>query len=300
MKEIKRYNPKVSVIINSHNGKKFINNSINSVLKQSYKNFEIIFYDNKSDDNSYKEVKKFKSNKIKYFYSKKFLKLYHARDLAVKKAKGDLIAFLDVDDWWDVRKLEIQVKSFKDEAVTFSFTNYLIYDDEKKRIKPAFSNLPSGFITNELLKKNFIGMCTLIIRKKEYFKLKKGFDHTYEIIGDYDLCLRLSEKGFAKSINKNLSFYRWHRNNLSNTKRELNFLELIKWLKINKKFKKYSNFKFLENFSYFQLGFSYILGQKKILAIKLFSNLKIYFKLKLLILILLPTKLTKIIRNFNF
>ena len=41
-------------------------------------------------------------------------------------------------------------------------------------------------------------MCTLIIRKKEYFKLKKGFDHTYEIIGDYDLCLRLSEKRFCK------------------------------------------------------------------------------------------------------
>ena len=85
-----------------------------------------------------KKSKNLKVIRLNIFILKKFLKLYHARDLAVKKAKGDLIAFLDVDDWWDVRKLEIQVKSFKNEAVTFSFTNYLIYDDEKKKLKQPF------------------------------------------------------------------------------------------------------------------------------------------------------------------
>ena len=300
MKLIKYYNPKVSVIINSHNGKKYLQKSIRSVLKQSYKNFEIIFYDNNSDDGSYKLIKKFKNKKIKYFFSKKFLKLYHARDLAVKKAKGDLIAFLDVDDWWHIHKLKIQSKVFQNQNVVMSYTNYIIHNEKNNSAKIAFSKLSDGVITNDLLKKNFIGMCTLMLRKNAYFKLNKGFDHNFEIIGDYDLCLRLSKNNIAKSINKCLSHYRWHSNNLSNTKRELNFLELIRWTKNNKKFNKYSNFNYLKIFSYYQLGLSYILNNKKKMSLKLFQELNIYFKIKLFILILLPIRFLKIIKNISF
>ena len=291
-----KFSPLVSVIINSHNGKNFIKKSVKSVLSQSYRKFEIIFFDNYSNDNSFKEIKKFKNKKIKYFYSKKFLKLYHARDLAVKKAKGKLIAFLDVDDWWEVEKLKKQVKVFNNPSVVLSFTNYKIHNEKNNTIKKAFKFLPNGIITNDLLKKNFIGMCTLMFRKSSYFKLIKGFDHNYEIIGDYDLCLRLSENQIVKSINNCLSNYRWHSSNLSNTKRELNFLELIKWYKKNNTFKKYTNFQYLVNFSYYQLGLSYVLNNKKILASKLIKKLSFYYKLKLIILILIPSKLTKILK----
>lgn len=300
MKSIKDYNPKISVIVNSHNGKDYLKKSIMSILNQSYQNFEIIFFDNNSNDKSYKEIKKINNPKIKYFFSKRFLKLYHARDIAVKKAKGELIAFLDVDDWWEKNKLQIQLKVFLDKSIILSFTNYKIHNEKKKNIKNAFVNLPNGNITNDLLKKNFIGMCTLMFRKNSYLKLKKGFDHNYEIIGDYDLCLRLSKNKNVKSVNKYLSNYRWHKKNLSNTKRELNFLELVRWIKENKKFNKYSNFEYLKNFSYYQLGFSYILNDKKILAIKLISKLNIYFKLKLIILILMPIKSIKFFKNIIF
>ena len=65
-------NPLVSVIINCHNGEKFLKNCIKSVLNQSYRNFEIIFWDNRSTDNSYKIAKSFKDKRIKISNQKKF------------------------------------------------------------------------------------------------------------------------------------------------------------------------------------------------------------------------------------
>ena len=83
-------NYKVSVIVNCLNGERFVNRSIKSILNQSYQNFEIIFWDNKSIDNSLKIVKKLQkeNNKIRIFSSKKTIKLYEARNKAIQKAKG--------------------------------------------------------------------------------------------------------------------------------------------------------------------------------------------------------------------
>ena len=103
--------PLVSVILNCHNAAKFLKKSINSVINQSYKNWELIIFDNNSNDKTSLEVLKFKKNKkIKYFKSKKIYNLYKARNLAIKKAKGSLITFIDADDWWLKNKLNVQVK----------------------------------------------------------------------------------------------------------------------------------------------------------------------------------------------
>ena len=69
-------NPLVSVIMNCHNGEKYLNESIKSLMSQTYKNRELIFWDNKSFDNSKKIIKKFKDKRIKYFKSEKFYNLY--------------------------------------------------------------------------------------------------------------------------------------------------------------------------------------------------------------------------------
>ena len=71
--------------MNSHNGEKFIERSIRSILNQTYKNWELIFWDNKSNDNSLKIINQFNDDRIKYFYSKNYDKLYKARNLALKK-----------------------------------------------------------------------------------------------------------------------------------------------------------------------------------------------------------------------
>ena len=105
----------VSIIINCYNGEKYLKHSLRSVLKQSYKNWELIFYDNLSTDKSKSIIqKKIKKDKrIKYFKSKQFLNLYEARNRAIDKSKGNYICFLDTDDFWDKNKLKVQIDYIK-------------------------------------------------------------------------------------------------------------------------------------------------------------------------------------------
>ena len=102
----------VSVIMNCHNGEKFLRQSINSLLSQSYKNWELIFFDNVSKDKSIKIAKGFNDKRIKIYKTLKYMKLYSARDAAIKKTKGKIICFLDTDDLWKKNKLKEQLKIF--------------------------------------------------------------------------------------------------------------------------------------------------------------------------------------------
>ena len=105
--------PLVSIIINCFNGEKYLRDTFSSVLKQTYSNWEIIFWDNKSNDSSTKIFNEFKDSRFKYFMSDKHTSLYEARNNAIEKSKGEIIAFLDTDDWWSEEKLE-NLKYFPD------------------------------------------------------------------------------------------------------------------------------------------------------------------------------------------
>ena len=85
--------PLISVVINCYNGEKYLLKSIKSILGQTYKNWEIIFWDNCSTDNSKKILKNFKDKRIKYFKSKIFTSLYAARNMAIKKPKENMLLF---------------------------------------------------------------------------------------------------------------------------------------------------------------------------------------------------------------
>ena len=106
----KKSSPLVSIIMNCHNGEKYLKQSIKSIIDQKYKNWELNFFDNSSLDKSLSIAKSFHNKKIKIFKSKKYLKLYDARNFAIKAAKGKFISFLDVDDLWHPLKLHLQVK----------------------------------------------------------------------------------------------------------------------------------------------------------------------------------------------
>ena len=79
--------------MNCYNGETYLQESINSALSQTYKNWELIFWDNNSTDKSKKIFSSFKDKRFKYYKSKRLLKLYHARNLAITKAKGKYICF---------------------------------------------------------------------------------------------------------------------------------------------------------------------------------------------------------------
>ena len=142
----------ISVIVNYHNGEKYLERCIKSIINQEYKNFEIIAWDNASTDNSKKIIEKFKEEKIRYFRHPTKENLYKARNRAIEKSSGQLIAFLDSDDWWEENYLSSREKHFRDTNIDFFYSNTNIFY-EKKRKKKLYRNfsLPHGKIFSDLV-----------------------------------------------------------------------------------------------------------------------------------------------------
>ena len=238
---MKKRSPLVSVIMNSHNGEKFLRESLNSLFQQSYNNWELVFFDNKSSDNSLKILKNYDKKKIRYFYSKKKLKLYDARNQAIKKAKGKFITFLDTDDLWSKKKLEIQINFFKNNPrYDILYSNYFIKDLNKNlTYKKHSKTLPSGRISQLIIKEYVIAILTVMINKRIIIRNK--FNKDYEIIGDFDLFFRLSQKFKIGCIQKPLAYYGIHDDNFSK-KKGIYIKELSSWLNKNQKKLKNRNY----------------------------------------------------------
>ena len=229
-----QFSPLISIIINSYNSAKFIRKTILSILKQDYKNWEIIFWDNNSSDKTGEIIKSFKNKKIKYFKNQYYKKLYHSRNLAIQKCKGDYVTFLDSDDWWKKNKLSEQIKLLnKEKDVKIIYSNFFLYFQKNKLKKKAFEfKLPSGFISKKLLRDYCVGILTVLIKKE--ILLKNNFNEKYEIIGDFDLFSKLSLKYKFFSIQEPLAYYRIHKNNFSKNKVSLYLNELKDWVSNNR------------------------------------------------------------------
>ena len=93
MKVQDKNSPIVSIIMNCHNGEKYLEESLQSVLNQSYRNWELIFFDNASTDKSKYIFNTFKDQRFKYFFNKKKINLYKARNIAISKTKGDFNSY---------------------------------------------------------------------------------------------------------------------------------------------------------------------------------------------------------------
>ena len=130
-------NDLVSIIINCHNGEKYLSKCLKSILDQSYNNWEVIFWDNCSNDNSEKIYKNFNDKRFLYFKSKELTNLSIARNLAVSNTKGKYVCFIDVDDYWETNKLAEQIKVIEKKNAALVFTNFHVknsLNNKKKNI----------------------------------------------------------------------------------------------------------------------------------------------------------------------
>jgi len=233
--EINNKKPLVSIIMNCFNGQNFLKDSIESVKNQTYQNWELIFWDNRSNDKSAEIFKSYDEKRFKYFCADKHTTLYEARNLAIEKSNGDFIAFLDTDDLWSNEKLEMQMDFFSNSEVGLVYSNlWIIKNNTNKKKIYTKKNLPRGFIYNDLIKNYNIGILTVVLRKQFYLKLKRKFDERFSIIGDFDLFLRLSKLCIFESVQKPLAFYRLHAGNLSAILKEKEIKEHEMWLNENK------------------------------------------------------------------
>jgi glycosyltransferase involved in cell wall biosynthesis len=186
--------PLVSVIMNCYNGESYLAEAVKSILEQTYKNFEVIFWDNQSKDKSAIIYKGFKDKRLKYYYAKKHTTLYYARNLAIKKAKGTLIAFLDTDDLWSKNKLCLQVSKLKNERIGLVYSNYYFLNQVSGLYKIAYKEkLPQGIIYKKLLKNYCVGIGTVVMRKSIFLRYKNFFNKKFNIIGDFELFIRISK-----------------------------------------------------------------------------------------------------------
>ena len=224
--------PLVSVIMNCYNGEKFLHESIKSVLSQTYQHWELIFWDNKSEDGSAKIFKSYSDKRFKYHLASEHTLLSEARNEAVKRSSGEFIAFLDTDDFWERDKLKLQIPLFKDPEVGVVYGNLFIVN-EKSNMKKIFlkGKKPRGFILGDLLKNYCTLLATLVIRKSFLDNYQPAFNSSYHIAGDFDLMIRMSAKYKFECVEKPIASYRIHEKNESLLNRSRQIKELKTWQK---------------------------------------------------------------------
>ena len=210
--------PLISIIINCFNGEKYLEKCLNSILKQTYQNYEVIFWDNKSKDNSKLIFLKIKDSRFKYYSDNIHVSLYTARNKALNLVSGKYVAFLDVDDLWFPEKLELQVDIMESDCnIGFCYSGFKFLSEYSGNIKSAYNNksLKSGYITSYLLKNYNVGILTLMLNKDIIDSNNIKFDNRFNIMGDMDFVLRLSRISLGVPIKSDLAIYRRHQNNLS-------------------------------------------------------------------------------------
>lgn len=209
--------PKVSVIIPTFNREKYLNNTIDSVLAQTYHNYEIIVVDDGSTDNTREVAKKYK-DKIKYVYQKN-QGVSSARNSGIKVSRGEWIAFLDSDDEWLPEYLLYQVNQTKNnQGASVYISNALIMENGKQinyfqkwNLLPLFRN--SNYVTLKkplyfVIKYHIASVVTAIINKEVLLKVGV-FDERLSIAEDYDVLARMALHGpFAFSKEKLVCIYR--------------------------------------------------------------------------------------------
>lgn len=209
--------PLVSIITPVYNAEKFLEDTIKSVIKQSYKNWELILVDDCSKDSSSDIIKKYKENddRIKYIKLEKNSGASISRNIGIKNANGRFIAFVDSDDLWEEKKLEKQVEYMLENNIGFSFTSYR-YMRENGEKTNKIAKAPLKIDYEGLLKNTIIGCSTVAIDKKiigefEMPIVKRGQDTaTWLKI--------LRKEHYAYGIEEALVNYRIVGNSLSSNK----------------------------------------------------------------------------------
>jgi len=295
--------PLVSIIINCFNGEEYLREALESVITQTYKNWEIIFWDNQSTDTSAQIFKSYQDSRLKYYLAPSHTQiLYEARNYALKKVTGDFIALLDVDDYWLPDKLEKQIPLFNDPKVGLVYGNlwYLLKNKKKKILTKK--TLPTGMILEELLCDYVVRSATMIIRKKSLESLKYYFNDRFHIIGDFDLSLRLAAKCKLNCVQSPIAFMRIHGKNESLLNKNMEIHEMKNWYN---EMKKNSTFSSLNSLNQIKKKFLYLEAMETILRegfrksfFKVVQYPLCFNKLKLIIALLLPKFAVKKIKNY--
>jgi len=227
--------PLVSVIMPAYNSAAFIAEAIQSVLQQTYLNWELLIIDDASADNTIEIIKTFNSDpRIRYFQNKTNLGAGVSRNVGTKVAHGSYIAFLDADDLWLPFKLKTQLDFIKSKNLEMTFSSYYLIDEFGQALPKKVQALPI-LTFKKLLKSNYVGNLTGIYNVT---KLGKIYSPNLRKRQDWALWLTILKKiESTQGILEPLAKYRIRENSISNNKTALlkyNYLIYSEFLRYNK------------------------------------------------------------------
>jgi glycosyltransferase involved in cell wall biosynthesis len=195
----------VSVIIPAYNAEIYIARALDSVLSQSYPNIEVIVINDGSTDRTENIVKSYGSEVL--YISKSNSGVSSTRNIGIKEAKGEYIAFLDCDDIWHRKKIEIQMTAmFKVPSAVASYTNTAFHSAQEIE-KPAIYEAQAIQIKNtlDIFKKQYLVTSSFLV-KKEILNKTNGFDESLITAEDIDLYLKVATFGNILFINTPITF----------------------------------------------------------------------------------------------
>ena len=207
--------------MNCYNSDTYLREAIDSVFAQTYQNWEIIFWDNQSTDESAAIVKSYQDERIKYFYAPEHTPLGRARNLAIEKVNGTWVAILDCDDIWHREKLEASFKlldSYADKEDVSLLYSKTAYIDGKGDIFGFYEEHYSGDIHDLLLTQgDFVFISAAIFRTDILNKVGK-IDESLHYAEDYDVLLKVTRNRKALCVDAYHTYYRVHQSSLTSTK----------------------------------------------------------------------------------
>lgn len=209
---------KVSIVMPVYNAQRFLSQAIDSVLSQSYSDFELIMIDDCSTDNSFEILREYekKDSRVSVFKNNKNRGVSFTRNFGVKKAKSDYIAFIDSDDMWTADKLEKQINLIdKYPDTTLCYTGSGFVDTNSVKSEFVFS-VPYEVSFKKLLKQNVISCSSALVKKDWLIKFPMAHDNMHEDFATWLSILKYGGK--ARGINEPLLIYRVDRNSKSGNK----------------------------------------------------------------------------------
>lgn len=200
---------KVSIILPTYNGSRYIKQSIDSCLSQTYRNIELIIVDDCSTDNTPDIIRTYDDSRIKYIRHDKNKNLPNALNTGFKNATGDYLTWTSDDNYYSVDAIEKMVKFLQDNKCDFVYSDYYRFNDNSPSILEVFKN---GEVT-ELYDYNIIGACFLYTRGVR--EIIGDYDPDTVLAEDYDYWIRISKRFIIKHLAQPLYYYRIHPNSLS-------------------------------------------------------------------------------------
>ena len=211
--------PQVSIILNIRNGARFLREALDSVLAQSFTDWELIAWDDRSTDDSARIIAEYQDARIRYSLSLEETPLGQARDRAIRQATGEWLAFLDQDDIWLPRKLEKQM-ALTGDGVGIIYGRAVMFDARRGNLRDydyahEFAPLPEGDIFALLFRDAcFIAMSSAMLRRVAV-QQTGGIPECIQVAPDYYLYIAVARNWQARAVQGAVCRYRVHSGSMS-------------------------------------------------------------------------------------